>query len=132
MRKPAFSICEIKGSDQLRGNHAADQCLHFNYLVQSLYFLNPKFQASYYLLWLYCPVPIGSGRESWTGFLATRPISLTYSPKGSSDLTASVRMTFIFTCESKVTEIVQSHTRIIGRHKNLKYIQPLCYLSPKI
>ena len=29
MRKPTFCICENKGADQLRGNHAADQCLCF-------------------------------------------------------------------------------------------------------
>ena len=32
-------------------------------IVQSLYFLNPKFQASSYLLWLYSPVCVGPGRK---------------------------------------------------------------------
>ena len=32
-------------------------------IVQSLYFLNPKFQASSYLLWLYSLVCIGPGRK---------------------------------------------------------------------
>ena len=41
-RKPAFWICEIKDADQLRSNCAADQSLCF----QSLFFLNPSFQAS--------------------------------------------------------------------------------------
>ena len=31
--------------------------------VQSPYFLNPKFQASSYLLWLYSPVCVGPGRK---------------------------------------------------------------------
>ena len=30
-RKPALCICENKGTDQLRGNSAADQCLCFRY-----------------------------------------------------------------------------------------------------
>ena len=36
-------------------------------IVQSLYFLNPKFQASRHLLWLYSPVCVGPGRkpECW-------------------------------------------------------------------
>ena len=36
-------------------------------IVQSLYLLNPKVQASSYLLWLYSPVCVGSGRnpERW-------------------------------------------------------------------
>ena len=32
-------------------------------IVQFLYFLNPKFQASSYLLWLYSPVCVGPGRK---------------------------------------------------------------------
>ena len=32
-------------------------------IVQSLYYLNPKFQASSHLLWLYSPVCVGPGQE---------------------------------------------------------------------
>ena len=32
-------------------------------IVQSLYFLNPKFQASSHLLWLYSPVCVGPGQK---------------------------------------------------------------------
>ena len=32
MRKPAFSICENKDADQLRGNREADQRLCFRYI----------------------------------------------------------------------------------------------------
>ena len=54
MRKPAFCICENKEADQLRSNCAADQRLFFFAIriVQYLYYLNPKFQASSHLLWL--------------------------------------------------------------------------------
>ena len=68
MRKPDFCICENKNADQLRGNRKADQRLCFpTRTVQSLYLLNPKFQASSYLLWLYSPVCVGTGRkpERW-------------------------------------------------------------------
>ena len=41
MRKPAFSNCENKGADQLRGNRTADQCLCFRY-VDSTIPLLPK------------------------------------------------------------------------------------------
>ena len=44
MRKPTFCICENKGADQLCGNGKVDQRLCFYYIVQFLYFLNPKFQ----------------------------------------------------------------------------------------
>ena len=35
VRKPLFCICENKGADQLRGNHAADQHLRFHYIDPS-------------------------------------------------------------------------------------------------
>ena len=40
---------QIKGADQLRGYHAADQRLSFRYIEPSLYFLDTKFQVSYNL-----------------------------------------------------------------------------------
>ena len=50
MRKPTICICENKDADQLRGNHEADQRLLFrSSIVQSLYLLNLKFQASGHL-----------------------------------------------------------------------------------
>ena len=78
VRKPAFCICENKGADQLRGDREADQRLCFRNsfavtaklisafvfatrIVQSPYFLNPKFQASSHLLWVYSPVCVGPG-----------------------------------------------------------------------
>ena len=61
MRKPTFCICENKDADQLRGDREADQRLCFRYIVQSLYFLNPKFQFSSQLLCLYSLVCVGPG-----------------------------------------------------------------------
>ena len=47
MRNPAFCICENKDADQLWSNCAADQRLSFRFTdSNSLFFLNPKFQAS--------------------------------------------------------------------------------------
>ena len=48
MRKPAFRIWENKDSDQLRGSHEAEisDFVFATQIVQSLYFLNPKVQAS--------------------------------------------------------------------------------------
>ena len=45
--KTVFCIC---------GNRSADQRFCFRYIVQSLYFLNPKFKASSHIMWLYIPV----------------------------------------------------------------------------
>ena len=44
------------------------------WIVQSLYFLNPKFQASSNLLWLYSPVCVRPSQK---------PRSLVFSPRGS-------------------------------------------------
>ena len=50
MRKPDFCLCENKDADQLRGDREADQRLCFRYTDSTtLYFLNPKFQASSYI-----------------------------------------------------------------------------------
>ena len=68
MRKPRFCICENKDADQLRGNREADQRLCFpTLIVRSLYFLNPKFEASSHILWVYSLVCVGPGRkpERW-------------------------------------------------------------------
>ena len=56
MRKPDFCICLNKDADQLGGNREADQRLCFCYTdntIPLVYILNPKFQASSHLLWLY-------------------------------------------------------------------------------
>ena len=51
-----------KGADQLRGNHAADQCLCFRY-IQITTLLLPKFkiQATYHIPWAYIPVCVRPG-----------------------------------------------------------------------
>ena len=48
MRKPAFCICENKDADQLRGITAKliSTFVFATLIVQSLYYLKPKFQAS--------------------------------------------------------------------------------------
>ena len=61
MRKEGFCIYENKDADQLRSNCAADHALCFfaTRILQFLYFLNPKYQASSHLLWLYSLVCVG-------------------------------------------------------------------------
>ena len=57
MRKQTFCICENKDADQLRSNCTPDQRLSFTIqIVQYLFYLNPKFQASSHFLCLYRPV----------------------------------------------------------------------------
>ena len=56
MRKPAFSICENKDADKLRSNSLLSKS-EIPLLSKSLFYLNPKFQASSLPLWVYCVRP---------------------------------------------------------------------------
>ena len=69
MRKPAFCICENKGSAKTKVQISFEVTAQLisvfvfaTLIVQSLYFLNLKFQVSNHLLWLYSPVCVGPGR----------------------------------------------------------------------
>ena len=67
MRKPAFCICENKDADQLVASVTAQLISTFVFtkrIVQFLYYLNPKYQASSHLLWLYSSVCVGPGQKS--------------------------------------------------------------------
>ena len=64
MGKPTICIGENKDADQLRGNREADQRLFFTTrIVQFLFYLNPKFQASSSFLCLYRLVCVGPVRK---------------------------------------------------------------------
>ena len=56
-------------------------------IVQPLFYLNPKFQASSYLLWLYSPVCVGPGRKP------RRPV---FSERGSNIIKYAH---FLFFCD---------------------------------
>ena len=76
VRKPDFCICENKDADQLRGNCEADHAFVFAIrMVQFLFYLNTKFQASSHLLSLCSLVCVGPGRK---------PRRLAFSERGSN------------------------------------------------
>ena len=79
MRKQDFSLCKNKDADQLCSNCTADQCLCFRHsdTVQFLFYLNPEFQASSFLLSLYSAVCVRLGRK---------PRKLVFLRRGSSSL----------------------------------------------
>ena len=61
MRKPAFCICENKGQISCAVTAQLISAFVFaTQIVQSLFFLNPRFPASNHLLWLYSPVCLNS------------------------------------------------------------------------
>ena len=65
VRKPDICICK-KTKMQISFAVTAKLISAFVFatrIVQSLDFLNPKFQAASYLLWLYSPVCVGPGRK---------------------------------------------------------------------
>ena len=63
IRKPDFCICKNKDADQLRTVQLISAFVFAIRKVQSLYYLNPKFQASSHLLLMYSPVSDGPGRK---------------------------------------------------------------------
>ena len=104
MRNPAFCICENKDADQQRSNGAADQRLCFAIrVVQCLYYLYQKFQASSHILWLYSPVCVGPGRK---------PRRQVFSQRGSNIpmISFAIKRTSVINfngeCSVKVTTIV--------------------------
>ena len=65
MRKPAFAYAKTKAQISFAVPAKLISAFVFaTRIVQSLYFLNPKFQASSHLLLLYSPVHVGPGRKS--------------------------------------------------------------------
>ena len=81
MRKPAFCIY-AKTKTQISCAVTAQLISAFVFatrIVQSLYFLNPKFQAPSHLQWLYSTVCVGPGRKP------RRPV---FSQRGSILLSA--------------------------------------------
>ena len=68
MRKPGLYIIKFaKTKTQISCAVTAQLISAFVFairIVQFLYYLNPKFQASSHLLWLYSPICVGSGRKT--------------------------------------------------------------------
>ena len=83
-----FCICENKDADQLRCAF-----VFASQILQSVYFLNPKFQVSSYLLWLYSPVCVGPGdgnpedqfshNEVQMGHIMRQPVFMVSDPVSS-------------------------------------------------
>ena len=72
MRKSTICICENKDADQLRvvTPKLISAYVFATQIVQFFYFLNPKFQASSHLLYLYSLVCVGPGQnpECWFSY----------------------------------------------------------------
>ena len=76
MRKPFFAYAKPKTQISFAVTAKLISAFVFaTRIVQSLYFLNPKFQASSHLMWLYSPVCVGPGRK---------PRRLVFSQRGSN------------------------------------------------
>ena len=61
--KPDFCICENKDADQLTAK-LISAFVFARQIVQSVFYLNPKFQASSHLIGLYSLVCVGPGRKT--------------------------------------------------------------------
>ena len=78
MRKPVFAYAKTKTQISFAVTAKLISAFVFaTRIVQSLFYLNPKFQASNHLLCLYSPVCVGPGRKP------RRPV---FSQRGSYNL----------------------------------------------
>ena len=78
MRKPVFAYAKTKMQISCAVTAQLISAFVFaTWIVQSLLYLNMKFQASSHLLWLYSPVCVGPGRKP------RRPV---FSEQGSYSL----------------------------------------------
>ena len=69
MRKPTFCICKKKTQISFAVTAKLISAFVFaSRIVQSLYSLNPEFQASSHLPWLYSPVCVGPGLKPYCWF----------------------------------------------------------------
>ena len=91
MRKPAFCICENKEADQLK---LISAFVFTTYLVQFLYLLNTKFQASSHLLLLHSQVCVRPGQKP------RRPV---FSQRGSNISTTVTHSTWYCLISSSFT-----------------------------
>ena len=92
MRNPAFCLWENKDVDQLTAQ-LISAFVFATWIVQFLFFLNPKFQASSLLQLLYRPVCVGSGQKS------RRPVFSCRGPCISTSISTTG------TCISYITKI---------------------------
>ena len=82
MRKPAFCICVKKDANQLRVTTKLIRVFVFaTQIVQFIYFLNRKFQASSHLRLLYSPVCVGPGRKPRRPVFSERDSNVNFQVK---------------------------------------------------
>ena len=84
-------------------------------ILQSLYYLNPKFQASSHLLWLYSLVCVGPGRKPRKPVFSQRGSYVRQSQSGS------------FQCSRYMWKITYTRLSSVGsfhcqRHKPKQYL----------
>ena len=82
VRKLAFCICESKDAISFAVTAKLISAFVFAIrIVQSLYYINPKFQASSNLLWPYSLVCVGPGRKPRRPVFSQRGSSYVYEKK---------------------------------------------------
>ena len=100
MRKPAISISENKGADQLRGNHTADQHLCFRY-IDSIITLLSKSQIS-------SPLPFSVDAQPGLCPIYQKPRRQVFSCHGSFNKCTKVHTTTNHSKDQFVTKAILS------------------------
>ena len=88
MRKPDFAYAKTKAQISFAVTVKLISAFVFaTLIVQSLFYLNPKFQASSHLLWLYSLVCVGPGQKPRRPVFSQRG---SYKPTGHGSLVSSL------------------------------------------
>ena len=107
MRKPVIAHAKIKTQISCAVTAQLTSAFAFaTWIVQSRYFLNPKFQASSHLLWLYSPVCVGPGRKS------RRPV---FSQRGSGDA-VHAHILLVVVLDFNICQLYQNKEKLLKRH----------------
>ena len=108
MRKPAFAYAKTK--TQISCTVTAQLISAYVFavqIVQPLYYLNPKFQASSRLLWSYSPVCVGPGCKP------RRPV---FSQRGSFVIKVKT--------QPKITTLTSKDSLAVSSSASRRYLEP--------
>ena len=134
MRKPAFCI-HAKTKTQISFTVIAKLISAYvfaTWIVQSLYFLITKFQASSILVWSYSLVCVGPGRKPpKTGFLATRLIIKSMVASTAVSVEPGPEVIEVFSCSTLLSMKFKLHINIeiarINGNFSFKSPRPVIY-----
>ena len=115
IRKPTFCMTQIRFEVTAK---LISAFVFATPIVQSLYFLNPKFQASSRLLWLFRPVCVGPGRKPRRPVFSR--VSMHEITRGAAHLKFLFMPIYLLYALQDALEHISSVTHCNVRHQHLR------------